>query len=88
MTLWQVPENNTDTIQYWRWDQLEDIDLAFQEIDAPYRWTEAVCSGLAAKLAVKKSPEKLQFLAPLADKAFLFANDDEREKAALRIIPG
>ena len=56
-------------------------------VDVPYRWTEALCSGLAAKLAVKKRPELLTVLAPLADKAFENASTDERERVSLRINP-
>jgi hypothetical protein len=88
VTLWQVPNNTTDIFQYWRWDQIEDIDRAFQSIDAPYRWTEAICAGLAAKLSLKKSPDRFALLKVEADTSFDYANDDEREKASLVIVPG
>ena len=85
--LWPTPENSTDQIVYWQMKQIEDITLANQDADIPYRWTEALCSGLAAKLAVKKNPELLAMLTPLADKAFENASTDERERASLRINP-
>ena len=71
----------------WQMKQIEDVTLSNQDADVPYRWTEALCSGLAAKLAVKKRPELLTVLAPLADKAFENASTDERERASLRINP-
>ena len=85
--IWQTPENSTDTLVYWQMKQIEDVTLSNQDADVPYRWTEALCSGLAAKLAVKKRPELLTVLAPLADKAFENASTDERERASLRINP-
>ena len=67
--------------------QMEDITTASENADVPYRWTEALCAGLAAKLALKKNPQLLTILEPLADKAFDHASTDEREKASLRINP-
>tara|TARA_R110000824_G_scaffold375959_1_gene567001 strand:- start:211 stop:864 length:654 start_codon:yes stop_codon:yes gene_type:complete len=85
--VWQTPENSTDVLRFWQMKQMEDITTAGEDADIPYRWTEALCAGLAAKLALKKKPEMLQVLEPLADKAFDHASTDEREKASLRIVP-
>ena len=88
--LWPVPENSTDTIVYWAVSQNEDITASYQDTDVPYRWTEAMCAGLASKLALKLPnvpPQRLQILLTQAESAFQFASDEEGEKAALRIIP-
>ena len=85
--IWQTPDNSTDQLIYWQMKQLEDVTLANQDADVPYRWTEALCSGLAAKLAVKKRPELKPVLTPLAAEAFEQAATDERERASLRINP-
>ena len=79
--LWPVPENSTDTLGYWSLSQIEDITD---------RWTEAMCAGLASKLAIKLpnvSPQRMQILFTQAESSFQFASDEEGEKAALRIIP-
>ena len=85
--VWQTPENSTDVLRFWQMKQMEDITTASENADVPYRWTEALCAGLAAKLALKKNPQLLTILEPLADKAFDHASTDEREKASLRINP-
>ncbi len=88
--LWPVPENSTDTIVYWALSQIDDISAAYEDTDIPYRWTEALCSGLAAKLCLKLPgiPEsRIALLLNQAETSFTYAADEEGEKAALRIIP-
>jgi hypothetical protein len=87
MYVWSTPENSTDDIVYWRMAQIEDVTLSQQDADVPYRWTEALVAGLAAKLAMKSAPDRLQILAQEADRQFSFAAGDEREKASLIIVP-
>ena len=88
--LWPVPDNSTDTIEYWQLSQLEDVTASAQDVDAPHRWQEALCSGLAAKLGVKKITEdavKRLELKTDGEIAFGLASGDERERATLRIVP-
>lgn len=88
--LWPVPENSTDTIIYWGVTQLEDATASYQDADVPYRWTEAMCSGLAAKLSLKLPgvpSDRIALLSTQAETSFKYAADEEGEKAALRIIP-
>lgn len=85
--LWQNPENSTDVIRYWRVAQTDDASALAQDPDIPYRWQEAFCAGLAAKLCVKKDISRLTDLSALATVAFDNAADDERERATLKIVP-
>jgi len=88
--LWPVPENSTDTIVYWGLSQIEDATAAYEDTDIPYRWTEAMCSGLAAKLSLKLPGipnDRIVLLSTQAETSFKYAADEEGEKAALRIIP-
>ena len=88
--LWPVPENSTDTVIYWGLTQLEDATASYQDTDVPYRWTEAMCSGLAARLSLKLPGvpnDRIVLLSTQAEISFKFAADEEGEKAALRIIP-
>jgi len=85
--LWQTPENNTDQFVFWRVTQIEDVDTPAGDVDVPYRWTEATCAGLAAKLALKKAPDRLDVLVGQAENAFTLAKGDERDRATLRIVP-
>ncbi len=88
--VWPVPENSTDDIIYWRFEQMDDVTLSQQDADVPYRWNDAICAGLAAKLSIKIPgipPDRIMMLDALAAKAFQFASDDEGEKVSLKIFP-
>lgn len=85
--LWPVPENSTDTVEYWTVSQIEDITASNQDADVPYRWSDALAAGLAARLAEKKKPELYDSLKLRAEVAFNYAADDERERATFRIRP-
>jgi hypothetical protein len=87
MTVWQVPDNATDSIRYYGVFQPEDVTASNQDADVPYRWTEPLCAGLAAKLAVKYAPERAGDLFALYEKCFEYASDEEGSNVHLRIKP-
>ena len=87
MTVWQVPDNTSDSIRYYGVLQPEDITASDQDADVPYRWSDAMCAGLAAKLAVKFAPDRSGELLALYDRAFNFASDEEGANVRLRIKP-
>jgi|TARA_R110000824_G_scaffold16456_2_gene68153 hypothetical protein len=87
MTVWQVPDNTSDSIRYYGVFQPEDVTASNQDADIPYRWTDALCAGLAAKLSVKFSPERAGDLMALYERAFQFASDEEGSNVHLRIRP-
>lgn len=76
---WPAAENSTDVIVYTRLLQMEDAGTLAQTPALPARWLEAICAGLAAKLAVKYAMKKLGALKPLADEAFMKARRGDRE---------
>lgn len=86
ISVWQVPDNTTDSIRYYGIFQPEDVTASNQDADIPYRWTDALCAGLAAKLSVKFAPDRSQALQSLYDVSFQFASDEEGS-ANLRIRP-
>lgn len=88
--LWQVPENSTDTIVYWSLLQVEDITASNEDADVPYRWTEAMVSGLAYRLATKQptlNADRIMLLKGQMDEGFSHAATDEDERATLSIVP-
>jgi len=90
MYLWPVPENSTDTFEYWAMKQVEDVTASNQDTDIPYRWTEALCAGLAFKLYEKSSQldyNRLNHLKEQASLKFDNAEMEERDKANLQIWP-
>ena len=85
---WQVPENSTDTIEYWMIRQVEDITTMNEDADVPRRWTEAMVSGLAYRLATKApdlDTNRITLLESQETKAFEHAATDEDERATLSI---
>jgi len=80
ITVWQVPENSTDDMLYWRVRRLQDVGNPANTLDVTSIWFEPVASGLAAKLAVKFAPDRIDKLAVLAEVAFAVAHREERER--------
>lgn len=79
-TLWNVPENSTDDIIFYRLRRLQDVTAPTETTDLPYEWFEAFASGLAEFLAVKWAPDRLGMLKPLALEKFRDAHFDQRER--------
>lgn len=80
INLWNLPENSTDTLVYYRMRTLQDVGVGSNTLDIPPRWHEAVASGLAAKLAVKFSPDRIGPLKGEANSRFLEAKTEDRER--------
>lgn len=83
--LWPVPRDNTVTLYYYRMKIQQDAGAPTDSLDIPNRWMEAIASGLAAKLAVKFAPDRLQYLQQMADAAYARAIAEDRERVPLRI---
>jgi hypothetical protein len=84
---WPVPDVGTYSMKYWAMNQLDDISASNEDTDIPYRWTDAICAGLAGKLAVKYAPDKIQLLNDLYEKAFNFASSADNDNVNLRVQP-
>lgn len=83
--IWQAPQSAGVTLFYHRMKIQEDAGAFTDSMDAPNRWMEAIAAGLAAKLAVKFQPDRLEFLQGMADTAYARAAAEDREKVPLRI---
>ena len=78
--LWPTPENSTDVFRYNRLRRIQDVGTAQEHPDVQRLWLEALCAGLAAKLAPKFAWERMAKLEALADKAFKLARTADRER--------
>jgi hypothetical protein len=85
--LWQVPNTSTYSIVYWALNQQEDVNASNQDADIPYRWSDTICAGLAAKLAIKYAPEKFQLLNEMYERSFSFSASSDNDGVSLRIQP-
>jgi len=81
---WNVPDK-TYTLVYWAVNQLDDISASNE--DAPYRWSDCICAGLASKLSIKFAPEKFQILNEMYERSFNFAASSDNDGVSLRVQP-
>tara|TARA_R110000824_G_scaffold89496_1_gene219387 strand:- start:3394 stop:4095 length:702 start_codon:yes stop_codon:yes gene_type:complete len=89
MTLYPVPDDATQTINYWYLSRIADLGVNTNNIDMPERFVPAAIAGLAVALALK-TPEltqRVQLLKPLYDEAFNLAAEEDRSKTSLIFSP-
>lgn len=90
VTLWLVPGSVTGpyALQYWSSVQLQDANLAMMQTpDIPYRFFEALCSDIAARLAQKFAPDKWMLLKQEAQMQWSEAALSDTERVSLFIAP-
>ena len=90
ITVWPVPDQTgIYTLNYYRVHQIQDANLTGgQTVDIPYRWLDAMASGLAARLAAIYAPDRLQLLEAKAEQAYTIAATQDTENVGLYIVPG
>lgn len=90
ITVWPVPDAaQTYQIVYWRLRRMQDAGNGTNTADVPFRFLPALVAGLAYYLALKlpNGMERLQMLKQQYDEAWQLAADEDREKAAIRLVP-
>lgn len=90
ITVWPVPDqSNYYTLKFYRVIQVQDAELSNgQTLDVPYRWLDATCAGLAARLAAIYAPDRSQLLEAKAAQAYEIAATQDTENVPLYIMPG
>jgi hypothetical protein len=68
---------------------MQDAGTGVNTMDMPFRFYEAMTAGLAYHLALKipGGMERLQILKQQYDEAWQLASEEDREKAAVRMVP-
>jgi len=87
MTLWPAPENSTDQLIYYRVKRLQDADTGVNTADIPFRFLPCLTAGLAYYMAIKRSPDRVQFLKALYEEEFQRAASEDSERVGLRLVP-
>lgn len=90
ITLWPVPNTSTGpaTLSFYRVIQIQDAGFTDgQTLDVPYRWLDAVATGLAYRLAMLWNQQLVQILKPLADEAYNVAAQQDTEYVSMYISP-
>ena len=70
LNLWQTPENSTDQLVYYYVRRIEDAAQLVNTTDIPFRFYPCMVAGLAYYLAMKRAPERLQFLKAVYEEEF------------------
>jgi hypothetical protein len=87
VTLWPVPAD-ASTLTYYRVRRIQDASLSnAQQVEVPYLWLEAFAYGLAMRLALIWSPDKVALYKPLADESYMIAAEQNVETAQQYISP-
>jgi hypothetical protein len=91
ITLWPVPDSSaTYVLAYWYMKRIDDVtNPVSQTIEIPWRFYNALVSGLAYHIALKKpeASERISMLKDLYDEAFQLAADEDRDRASNRFVP-
>lgn len=90
-TVWPTPDNSqTYTLVYWRLRRMQDAGTGGTYTqDIPFRFLNALVAGLAYYLSMKipGAMERMQVLKAQYDEAWDLASTEDREKAAIRLVP-
>jgi hypothetical protein len=88
VTLWPVPDGSESAFKYYRVRQIQDSNFTGgQQVEIPYYFLEAFAYGMAYRLAMIWSPDKVQLLKPLADESYDIAARQNIETAQQYISP-
>jgi hypothetical protein len=80
ITLWEVPDNSTDILQYYRVTQIYDANQPNGEtFDLPVWWLPSMAYGLGAMLADLYAPDRSDKLQAKADKMLMEAREQNTE---------
>jgi hypothetical protein len=90
VTVWPTPDNSTSyQFVYWRLRRVQDAGAGVETADMNFRFLPCVVAGLAYYIAMKV-PElmpRLEMLKASYNEQFDLAAGEDREKAAIRLVP-
>jgi hypothetical protein len=90
MYLWPVPNNDFQMFQLIIEKQMQDVGSLTDQIYVPDRWINSVQASLSHRLAMQIPGVDLQrigYLEQQADKLFMQANNEERDKSPIYFQP-
>jgi len=90
MYLWPVPNNDFQMFQLLVEKQMEDVGSLTNQIYVPDRWINSVQASLSHRLAMQipgVDQTRIQYLEGLAEKYFMQANNEERDKSPIYFQP-
>jgi hypothetical protein len=90
VTVWPTPDNSTPyQFVYYRLRRVQDAGAGVETADMNFRFLPCLVAGLAYHIAIKV-PElmpRIEMLKRIYDETFEIAAGEDREKAAIRLVP-
>jgi len=90
VTVWPTPDNSTPyQFVYYRLRRVQDAGAGVETADMNFRFLPCLVAGLAYHIAIKV-PElmpRIEMLKKIYDETFEIAAGEDREKAAIRLVP-
>lgn len=92
ITVWPTPDNSQQyTFVYWRLRRIQDAGTSgTRTMDIPFRFLNCLVAGLAYYLSMKlpgTDPSRVVMLKQDYEQQLQFAQDEDREKAPIRLVP-
>ena len=90
MYLWPVPNNDFQVFQLVVEKQMQDVGTLTNQIYVPDRWINSIQKSLSHAMSLQLpgvDMPRIQYLEGQADKAFLQASEEERDKSPIYFQP-
>jgi len=87
LKLFPTPENSTDVIVYDALTRIQDADTQVNTMEVPFRFIPCLTAGLAYYIAMKRAPDRIQFLKTVYEEEFERAMAEDRDRSAFNVSP-
>jgi hypothetical protein len=89
INVWPTPDGNQYSFIYWRLRRIQDASGSTQTMDIPFRFLNCLVAGLAYYLSMKLpvDPGRRGELKMDYEEQLQMAQDEDREKAPIRLVP-
>ena len=87
ITLWNVPNDSTQSLVYWRLRRIEEAGAIYNTPDVPFRFIPALAAGLAYHIAMKKNQSIAPPLKAVYEEEWMNAADEDRDRASVYFFP-
>ena len=87
LKVFPAPENSTDQIIFDRLVRIDDADTFTNTMEVPFRFYPCLAAGLSYYIAIKKAPNRIQFLKAIYEEELDRAMTEDRDRASFNVAP-
>lgn len=90
ITLWPAPSNPFVQMTVWYSRQVMDVGALSGQLEIPQRWNQAIQFLLAHQVSMllpKVDLQRIAYLEQQAEKYFIMAENEERDKSPIYLVP-